>query len=209
MKIESFFPIPVSFNKIPRDLNKNEINFIHNERKRAVKNPGNLVSLNKYILDTHELKDLKSILTNHINEYFKTVFEPEKNVELYITNSWLNWNENGDFHHLHRHPNSLISGVIYIETVSGDSINFFNPNDLLGNIKINTTGGTGKWTCEEWKCPVDKNYVMLFPSTLKHRVDSRRCLCNNTRISLAFNTWFKGIIGSRETADALEHNLSK
>ena len=208
MKIDGFFPIPVSYNKIPRDLNKNEIDFINNQRKNAISNTGNLVSFNKHILDTDELRDLKCILTKHINEYFKIVFEPEKNVELYITNSWLNWTENDEFHHIHNHPNSLISGVIYVETAPSDSINFFNPNDILGNINIKTIE-TGKWICEKWRCPVNKNHVLLFPSTLRHNVDQRCWSRDGTRISLAFNTWFKGFIGDPSGANMLEHNLSR
>ena len=207
MKIDGFFPIPVSYNKIPRELNKNETDFINNQRKNAISNTGNLVSKNKYILDAHELQDLKSILTKHVNEYFKIVFEPEKNVELYITNSWLNWTENDEFHHIHTHPNSLISGVLYVETVHSDSINFFNPNNILGNINIKTIE-TGKWSCEKWRCPVNKNHVLLFPSTLRHNVDHRCWSRDGTRISLAFNTWFKGFIGDPSGSNMLEHNLS-
>ena len=208
MKIDGFFPIPVSFNKISKDLNKNEIEFINNQRKSATSNSGNLIGLNKHILDTCELQNLKNILTKHINEYFKIVFEPEKEVELYITNSWLNWTENDQFHHIHNHPNSLISGVFYIETAIGDSINFFNPNELLGNIRIKTPE-TGKWVCEKWRCPVNKNCILLFPSKMRHCVDMRPQSCNGVRISLAFNTWFKGIIGDSEGASMLEHNISK
>ena len=193
MIIDNFFPIPVSFIKIPKSLNNNEINFINSEKIDSYKNIGNTKGSNHYVLDTVELKDLKLILTKYINEYFKTVFEPEKEVELYITNSWLNWTEHGQYHHKHTHTNSLISGVFYIDVVDGDVINFFNPNKLLGNIKIKSPE-TGKWNCRTWTCPVHKNHLLLFPSELEHEVPERFS-SGGTRISLAFNTWFKGWMG--------------
>ena len=83
MSIGDFFPTPISYNKIYRNLNDKEIAFIHNEKNTAILNIGNFTSSNKYILDTDELKDLKILLTKYINDYFKTVFEPEEDIELY------------------------------------------------------------------------------------------------------------------------------
>ena len=197
MIIGDFFPTPIGYNPLSRNLYKSEIDFINNERKNVMLNGGNFASLNKYILDKDELKDLKTLLTKNVNEYFKNVFEPEKDVELYITNSWLNWTENEQFHHQHSHPNSLISGVFYIDVVCGDTINFFNPNRFFGNIKIKGED-SGKWNSKEWKWPVDKNHLLVFPSTLDHRVCNRPTGFSGTRVSLAFNTWFKGCLGSED-----------
>jgi uncharacterized protein (TIGR02466 family) len=203
MEIKHFFPIPVSYVKMLRNLDKNEIDFINNQKKLSKKNGGNLISENKYILDSHELCDLKQNITDVMNEYFKNVFEPKKGVELYITNSWLNWTENDQFHHRHCHPNSLVSGVFYINTSSSDEITFFNPNKILGNININSPE-KGIFSTQTWSFGVNKNHLLLFPSTLEHGVDERPP-SNNTRLSLSFNTWFKGEIGSVDIISVLKN----
>ena len=48
-----------------------------------------------------------------------------KTIEIYITISWINYTETNQYHHAHSHPNSVISGVYYIETDESDTITFF------------------------------------------------------------------------------------
>ena len=36
-------------------------------------------------------------------------------IHLKITQSWINFTKKGEYHHPHAHPNSLISGVFYVE----------------------------------------------------------------------------------------------
>jgi hypothetical protein len=43
----------------------------------------------------------------------------------YITQSWLNYTETNQYHHKHEHPNSLVSGVFYV-------------NDMKNLIKLNS-----------------------------------------------------------------------
>lgn len=202
MDIEDFFPTPVSEIMLPRSLNKHELLCISSERNNSKINFGNFISINQFVLEKMELQHLKQIITDNINKYFRLVFEPENQVELYITNSWFNWTENGDFHHPHNHPNSILSGVFYVDAEEDDSITFFNPNNFLGNLRIKSRE-TGKWASATWKCPVKKGSMLIFPSTLRHQVEPRSNTCKRTRISLSFNTWFRGTIGNPNTSDGL------
>ena len=45
-----------------------------------------------------------------------------------------------------------------------------------------------------WWFPVETGQLILFPSSLTHSVETKKG--NNTRISLAFNTFVKGTIGN-------------
>jgi uncharacterized protein (TIGR02466 family) len=202
MVIEDFFPIPVSEVNLYKTLNEDELRVINSEKRHTIKNHGNLTSQNQFVLDRVELQHLKQNITNQINDFFKKVFEPTSDIQLYITNSWLNWTENNDYHHLHYHPNSLISGVFYVDSDDGDSISFMNPNNFLGNLKVKSPE-TGKWASLYWHCPIRKGNMVMFPSTLKHEVVNRPNTCKRTRISLAFNTWFKGTMGDSTTSNSL------
>lgn len=46
-----------------------------------------------------------------------------------------------------------------------------------------------------WWFPVETGQVFLFPSSLTHSVETKQG--KNTRISLAFNVFIKGTIGSK------------
>jgi hypothetical protein len=36
-------------------------------------------------------------------------------IDPFVTQSWLNWTKPGQWHHKHSHPNSLYSGVLYLD----------------------------------------------------------------------------------------------
>ena len=50
------------------------------------------------------------------------------------------------------------------------------------------------WNSETWWFPVKTGDLYMFPSSTTHQVQTKKG--NNTRISLAFNTFYKGTIGS-------------
>jgi len=202
MKIDNFFPTPISQVKLFRNVNKDEIDFINDQRKYVSQNIGNFSSINTYILNTPELQEVKEMLTLLVNQYFKTVFDNEPGTELYITNSWVNWTDNGGYHHIHKHTNSLVSGVLYIQTSQDDEIDFINPNKFLGNINIKPIQTT-LWNKEHWSYNANENNVILFPSTLEHGVNQRPHTCYGTRISLSFNTWVKGRVGDARACNEL------
>ena len=93
-----------------------ELDFVEKQKQNAYRNEGNTTSLNTNLLDDPVFKNLKKILTNHLNLYFKKVFDPlEKDLKVYITQSWANYTSQNQYHHMHSHPNSFISGVFYIK----------------------------------------------------------------------------------------------
>jgi len=133
-------------------------------------------------------------LTDSVNEYFKETVNPTKDVKLYITNSWINITKNDESHHPHKHPNSIVSATLYIDTSEGDTITFMNPyTNIFGNLSFGNN--LTRWNSTEWSVPVTTNTLIVFPSTLSHMVITRPNTCTGTRISLSFNTWFKGTIG--------------
>ena len=192
MGIVELFPTPVGVIQIDEALNKNILAFLNSNEIKCEKSiGGNAISVNENFLDNDELSDVKQVLTDSVNEYFKRTDNPNKDTKLYITISWLNVTENGEAHHTHHHPNSIVSGVLYIDTCEEDTISFINPRfDMFGNFSFS----------HDWNMPVINGRLLMFPSTLKHHVVRRPNTCKGKRISIAFNTWIKGVIDSGRKA---------
>ena len=114
---------------------------------------------------------------------------PKNNVDLYITESWLNYNNKDEGHHTHYHDNSYLSGVFYFNTLSNDNIIFLKNKVETFNIE---TENYNLYNSSDWKYPIKDNQLIIFPSYLRHEV--KKNTENKTRISLAFNIFLKGEI---------------
>jgi uncharacterized protein (TIGR02466 family) len=206
MHIEPLFPKPLGFLQMDKAVSKKFIEFIKNKQLSFLKNDGgNSSTKSTYILDNDELSDIKKVLTDSVNEYFKEIVNPGKDTKLYITNSWINMNKNGESHHTHHHPNSIVSAVLYIDICEEDTISFGTPNpNMFGNLRFGPTPTT-MWNTPDWEIGVKTDTLIMFPSSLPHYVKPRPNTCTGTRISLSFNTWFKGTIGSGEGSSTQLH----
>ena len=198
-KIEGLFPTPIYFSKLNRNFNKKELNSFKEERKQSHKIVGNLISNNKYILNKPVFSSLKKELDSKVKEYFDKILCITDDVKPYITQSWLNYTETDQYHHKHAHPNSVLSGVLYVNTDEKyDKIKFFN--ESYKQIKLEVKN-YNIWNSDSWWFPVKTGELILFPSSLTHMVETKEG--NNTRISLAFNVFVKGKIGLFHSATEL------
>jgi len=199
MHIEPFFPTPIGITQIDKTLNKKILEIIKIKQFKYIKYPdGNNVSSDFYILDNDEFSDIKKVLTDSVNEYFKEIVNSGEDMELYITTSCINVTKNGEMHPPHKHQNSIVSAVLYIDTCERDTITIMDPNiGIFGNFRFTDTHPTSSWVANEYEIPVKTDTLIMFPSTLPHQVKPRPNTCTGTRISLAFNTWIRGRIGGR------------
>jgi uncharacterized protein (TIGR02466 family) len=132
-------------------------------------------------------------------EYFKAIHAPKFDVSLYLTQSWANYTEAGQYHHKHAHPNSVVSGVFYPQANKEvDKIYFYK--DGYERIKV-PAAEYNPYNSESWWFEVGAGDLILFPSHLTHMVKTKED--KNTRISIAFNTFLKGYIGSDESLTGL------
>lgn len=197
-KIHNLFPTPVGIYEIEHKLNKKELSFIKNQDQRN--NLGNTTSQDNKILFNKELSGLRKALENKLNVFFHEIYNPRREVSLRITQSWINYTNKGQYHHKHKHPNSFVSGIFYIETTSEDKVYFYN-NSNLTNIKM-TPINWNTWNSESWWFEATQNNLILFPSTLEHMVETVKS--EETRISLSFNTFLVGKLGEEQDLTALE-----
>jgi uncharacterized protein (TIGR02466 family) len=192
--INSIFPTPIYVSKIDRELTSEELLFIDETKLNVSKNDGNTSSKDSYILNNKIFSSLKENLDLKIQDYFDKVISPSNNITPYITQSWLNYTETNQYHHKHQHPNSLVSGVFYINChEEHDKIKFFKDSYKIVRPEVKNWN---LWNSETWWFPVKTGDIILFPSSLTHMVETKQG--DNTRISLAFNIFIKGKFGSNE-----------
>ena len=190
-KINGIFPTPIYISKINRELTNKELLFIDKTKSDCNNNEGNITSSDNYILNNLAFKNLKQEIDLIVQDYFNKVLSNTDSVTPYITQSWLNYTETNQYHHKHEHPNSLVSGVFYINCDEKfDKIKFFN--NKYKPIKLEVKEWN-LWNSESWWFPVKTGNIVLFPSSLTHMVETKEG--TNTRISLAFNTFIKGTVG--------------
>ena len=191
--INNLFPTPIYTTKIDRPFTKQELKFVDEQKKHCDKNQGNLNTKDSYILNKKEFKNIKKFLDKCCKDYLNRIICPKNNVELYITQSWLNYTEANQYHHKHEHPNSVISGVLYFDSnIKNDKILFSHPT-VYQQIKPEVDK-FNLWNSTTWFFPVETGNLFMFPSSTTHQVETKQG--NNTRISLAFNTFYKGSVGS-------------
>jgi uncharacterized protein (TIGR02466 family) len=198
MNVHNLFPLPVGFARLGRDLTKTELEFILGQDKYA--NQGNTTSSDRMILKSKELTDIREFIEDAMVDYFKTVHDPKGDVALYVTQSWANYTDPGQHHHKHAHPNSFISGVFYPQADREvDKIHFYK----TGYERIKVQPATWNlWNSESWWFEVGAGDLILFPSHLEHMVETK--VGNETRVSIAFNTFLKGHIGVDENLTGLQ-----
>jgi len=198
--IHGIFPTPIYISKLDRELTNKELSFIDKTKSDCNKNEGNITSNDNYILNHKEFKDLKEDLDLRVQDYFEKVISPTDAITPYITQSWLNYTETNQYHHKHEHPNSLVSGVFYINCDEQfDKIKFYK-KDIYSVIKPEIK----EWhlyNSETWWFSVKTGDIILFPSSLTHMVETKQG--DNTRISLAFNVFIKGTVGNNKNLTEL------
>jgi len=197
--INGIFPTPIYISKLNRELTNKELSFIDKSKLDVYKNEGNTTSNDNYILNHKAFKQLKEELDLRIQDYFEKVISPANKITPYITQSWLNYTETNQYHHKHEHPNSLVSGVYYINSdEQNDKIKFFNDAYKTFKPEIKEYN---IWNSQSWWFSVKTGDVILFPSSLTHMVETKQG--DNTRISLAFNVFIKGTVGNNKNLTEL------
>ena len=198
--IHSVFPIPIYTTSMERGLTKQELQFVNEQKKHCFKNEGNINSKDNYILNRKEFKNIKKFLDKHCKDYLDKIICPKNNIEIYITQSWLNYTEANQYHHKHAHPNSVVSGVLYFDSDKKNDKILFSSNKGYQQIKPEIKD-FNLWNSETWFFPVETGDLFMFPSSTTHQVETKQG--DNTRISLAFNTFYKGSVGSNKNLTEL------
>lgn len=152
---------------------------------------------------------LKQCINKTIADYFKRL-SIDYDIEWSIQ-GWANINRSGDYHNLHNHPHSYLSGTYYVQVphsygnqqannqkasnqngssarrsdLNPGAISFFDPRPQANMTAI---GGDGQID-PELRIQPEPGLILLWPSFLHHLVHPN--LSDDLRISVSFNVLLK------------------
>lgn len=198
--IHAIFPWPVFTVMLEREFSEEELAFAYSQE--CGWNKGGLIGKDRRVLDKPVLADLRAMIQPYLDLYVERIISPRDPIELYITQSWFNLEKKGMYHHQHSHTNSLVSGVIYIKTQPGDCVQFYRDNHR----QILSIEGVsrGPFNSDICSVGVEAGELILFPSAIVHGVDPVDRDREEGRLSLAFNTFVRGVVGDEFASNALE-----
>jgi len=192
----NLFPTAVAKFELGRDYSAEEMEFVGSQPTHN--NMGNTTSDERYVLRHDTMANLREFVENSVAEYLKSIYAPKNEVSMRLTQSWLNYTKPGQFHHKHAHPNSFISGVLYMKAArQRDRIYFYK--DGYKQISL-PTDNYNLYNSESWWFEVGTGDLLLFPSSLTHMVETVQ---EDERISLSFNTFPVGYVGDESSLTAL------
>jgi uncharacterized protein (TIGR02466 family) len=209
--IQPLFPTPLGIFDLSSEIDQKEIDSLIQFGESADNMKPNLYQ-NVSSKDTYLLNDkcnlkLKISIQKYLEYYAHQVLRYEDCVDFYITQAWLNTNSKGTSHHKHLHPNSIISGVFYLQTDDkSGNIKFYNKHDSHNTIQAACVSDN-EFTYDWYSINPKKYSLVLFPSTLEHSVDVNDSLRN--RISLSFNTFVRGRLSTHKEVDTLTELILK
>ena len=205
MELQNIFPTPLAIGQVPYKFREtipllesfdikyqeDSVGAVYGERTR-----------DSYILNSPKLKEFKTYLESEIQNFAINGLNLDSS-DYIITQSWVSLKNPNQEHHIHNHPNSVISGVFYWEEVDGENpiINFHRTQ--ITNTWTLRPKGLGTISHNNLKNPDfgDNVYIkmspgslVLFPSFLPHSVSLNES--SKVRKSLAFNSVTSYGIGS-------------
>jgi uncharacterized protein (TIGR02466 family) len=197
--IYNLFPEPIVSYTLGREFTNSEKNALLSQDWRP--SEGNETSKNTFVLRKKNLESIREFIRLSILDFGKRVYEfSDEKTKLYITQSWMNKTMPGEFHHTHKHSNSIVSGTLYIETNDLDVIRFEKPGSDTSPWLF-TPKQWNTWNSETWGIPVVSGQLLLWRSYLSHSVP--RTEGTNARYSLSFNTFVRGNIGEEQEMTGL------
>jgi uncharacterized protein (TIGR02466 family) len=209
----SLFSTPVVVTNIGRDFTETELQLFledipyHKDADALTtgeKGMSNHQSKDRFLFDSHSdtLKDIKKFCEHQLKNYLEHIEGVDTNLAgLRITQSWLNKTKPGESHHSHFHRNSYLSAVFYISCLPKDYINIEKSHRSYDNM-IFPIKKTTEWNVSGLSVRVTEGDLIIFPSWVRHNVSLNKTK-NRERISLAFNTFPIGEMGTHENVDHL------
>jgi uncharacterized protein (TIGR02466 family) len=168
-----------------------------------VATPG-LITECHYILEEQNMEELKSFCQLYLDKYVKETLCITD--QFIITNSWATRNPIGATHHAHNHPNSIFSGVYYLDAESSEvTFEFESTISKYFRFTYNCSELNGFNSNSLTLSPRTGDFL-IFPSWINHKVSANTG--SNDRTVLAFNSFVSGKIGTPDTNTFINLNTS-
>jgi len=188
MNIRALFPTPIG--QVSNFINEDErlklfkdITSVKHESHGAIVGNGVSSHSSDRVQDFPSFidKNIKNRLTYQVNQYAMR-YGIGSNLE--VSNIWSNIQNSGSVLNEHCHPNSLISGALYLNVNDSCYLTFHNPNPYIYFTDfVEDNPCNFKWQ----RFFVKNGDLILFPSWLKHGHHSDVNTMDN-RMVISFNT---------------------
>lgn len=171
------------------------------------KNINNLISDEMNFFDKQVFINSKNIIEDECKKYLDNIFLlKDYYTDLKLTRSWGNITNPGAMHHEHKHPFSIVSGVIYLDD-NPSNLNLYIESyfpEIPYFISKSTSYAALKHLIADMNISDKehknlKHHMVLFLSNKSHFVESDTTTTLNRR-SLSFNTFWKGNTGVKTSA---------
>ena len=186
-------PIPVGKYQTEYTYSHIELDTI-NSMEMQRNDDKNFFSKNFNILDLPELQDIRATIESAIKKYQTETLGITKQTFV-ITDSWSAMSNPGGSQYVHNHPNSILSGVMYVHTSEDSALCFSTELQIFKKFNFwFDIDPTNIYNTTNWKVPVKRGDIIIFPSWLDHYVDTH--LGDQDRVVIAFNCFVKGKFGN-------------
>jgi uncharacterized protein (TIGR02466 family) len=191
-EVHPLFAEPYFRANIAGSISPQQIAFI--QGLKMVNNMENLISENLYIFEEPELKSVKDAVQEVLDIYARDVMGiPQR---LYVTQSWSLTNKTNVGMHGHSHSNSVLSGSLYYCEIPSPTASMVFTRHVSYQ-QIDLAPEADKRNI--YNSPINRlipkqSDVILFSSRLTHMVEPNAS--NQSRHSIAFNTFVKGKFGN-------------
>lgn len=146
--------------------------------------------------DLHQLdefREFSQLILDETNEILN--FLKVKRDAHYITTMWANVTNPNHRHPVHLHPNSLLSGILYIKTPDKCGTTAFDDPRPAARVFEPSYEEMNEWNAGLFRFPPSKGTMLIWPSWMKHGVDRGFTEDEKEdRIAIAFNVMMLGKI---------------
>lgn len=208
--ITPLFSTPL-FSTELNNITKQELDAVKNVDYKRFPVDNGYGSISKYLLNEKPFETLKQKIDSVVKTYLYNILKVNKNHQFEMTESWAVKHIKGDESGSHRHANSMLSGVLYLQTDehSGDIWFHKDPNQTTiftptVDVKFDETT---IFNSQIWAVKPKPNTLILFPSTLFHSVMPNES--DIERYVVAFNYFGFGDYGFEDNLQLSIKNNNK
>jgi len=146
----------------------------------------------------HTLPEMKELVDLVMNES-RQVLDEYKVIRdsHYITCMWANITPPNNWHHMHIHANSFLSGILNIKTPENCGATIFQDPKIHSRMIEPMYTENTILNSVEFSVPPKKGLMLMWPSYLSHAVQYGTAKEDEDRIVVAFNIMIRGRIDRR------------
>ena len=185
------------------DLDAEEVSYL--KGLEIAPRPNGYISESKHVVNKDTTPKMYQQVMSHLHSFVNAVgFD----FNLQMTTSWINLHESGNSSRRHIHGNSIVGGVLFLDTPpnTGDFI-LFNP-EVNGNRLFSSHIECPKYKITEYNSThttitPKTGQFLLFPSYLPHTVTDN--LCDKQRWTIGFSFFALGTLRQNNLGEITFH----